>query len=128
MHTELLLFRTHSIFAPPPYPTVLDEIYLAYVDENHLPAALVVLLFIYLNCDVFNWPQASHPVRVTRLFTIARLLKYVSSLETGVLEKELSCVPNDVLGSVDYIDAVHIILVLVHELAPLSHGSGSTFV
>lgn len=109
---------------------MLDEIYLAYVDDNHLPAALIILVFIFLNCDIYNWPQASHPVRVTRLFTIARLLKYVSSLGEGELEKELSSglIRQEVLEGVDWIDAVHVVLVLVNELAPLSHGEGSTFV
>lgn len=128
MHTELLLYRQHEIFALSPYPMVLDEIYLAYIDAGKLSAALVVLLFIFLNCDVYNWPQSNHPVRVTRLFTIARLLKYISSLPQKDLSLSLPCVSNEVLADIDWIDAVHVVLVLVSELAPLSHGRDSVFV
>ncbi|CAG8976284.1 hypothetical protein HYALB_00011769 [Hymenoscyphus albidus] len=128
MHLEMSLFRDHNIYALPPYPTVLDEIYLAYVDASRLAAALIILLFIFLNCDVVNWPQGMHPVRVARLFTISRLLKYVSSLSSQEREVELGCVERGVLEGVDWIDGTHVVLVVVSELATLSYGVGSVFV
>ncbi|KAH8674537.1 hypothetical protein BGZ60DRAFT_429534 [Tricladium varicosporioides] len=126
--SELSLLNSHQIFALPPYPTILDEIYLTYIDTNHLISALILLLFIFLNCDVYNWPQPNHPVRVTRLFTIARLLKYAASLEQSVLAQTIPFVPSEVFKSIDFIDAVQTILILVNELAPLSHGKGTRFV
>ncbi|TVY48786.1 SET domain and MYND-type zinc finger protein [Lachnellula occidentalis] len=125
--SDLSLYKNHKLFALPPYPTILDELYLAYIDNEHLTSALIILLFIFLNCDIYNWPQPNHPIRVTRLFTIARLLKYASSLEPANLEQTLPFIPREVLAGIDFIDATHAILILVSELAPLSHGQGTRF-
>lgn len=125
--SNMTLLQSHQLFALPPYPTILDEIYLIYVSNNYLPAALVLLIFIYLNCDVYNWPQPGHPVLVTRLFTIARLLKYVASLELATLFQDLPYIPQASLQTTDFIDAVHVVLVLVDELGVKSHGKGSNF-
>ncbi|EPE36391.1 SET [Glarea lozoyensis ATCC 20868] len=120
-------FHTNALHALPPYPTLLDEVYLLYIDTSYLPAALILLLFTFLNCDVYNWPQPHHPVRVTRLFTIARLLKYAASLQLEDLTSSLPTVPSEVLQSVDFIDAVHVVLVLVDDLGRKSHGADSRF-
>ncbi|KAG9229588.1 hypothetical protein BJ875DRAFT_387044 [Amylocarpus encephaloides] len=126
-HVELTPFRTHEVFAVPPYPTILDEIYLTFVDNERLAAALVVLLFIFFNCDVYNWPKSTHPARVTRLFTIVRLLKYVASLEPTVLVESLAPVPKELLSRLDYISTAHVLITIMLELGPLSHGEGTTF-
>jgi hypothetical protein len=125
--SDLSLFKEHKLFALPPYPTILDELYLTYIDNEHLTSALILLILIFLNCDVYNWPQPNHPVRVTRLFTIARLLKFASSLEPAALAQSLPFVPKEVLGGIDFIDATHAVLILVNELTPLSHGKGTRF-
>lgn len=126
--SDLSLYKTHKLFALPPYPTILDELYLSYIDNEHLTSALILLLFIFLNCDIYNWPQPNHPIRVTRLFTIARLLKYAASLEPAALQHSLPFIPSEVLAGTDFIDATHAVLILVDELAPLSHGQGTRFV
>ncbi|TVY18552.1 SET domain and MYND-type zinc finger protein 6 [Lachnellula arida] len=126
--SDLSLYKTHKLFALPSYPTILDELYLAYIDNEHLTSALILLLFIFLNCDIYNWPQPNHPIRVTRLFTIARLLKYAASLEPAALAQSLPFIPREILAGIDFIDATHAVLILVSELAPLSHGQGTRLV
>jgi hypothetical protein len=58
----------------------MHELYLNYLDKSSFLNALIVLLFMFLNCDVYNYPPPHHPVRVIRLFAIAKLLKHLSSL------------------------------------------------
>ncbi|KAF4636889.1 hypothetical protein G7Y89_g1188 [Cudoniella acicularis] len=124
----LSMLKANQIFALAPYPMILDEIYLTYVDHNKLESALILLLFIFLNCDVYNWPQPNHPVRVTRLFTIVRLLRYVASLEASVVFQHVPFMPEEAFDKIDFVDAVQAMLILVNELAPVSHGKGSRFV
>lgn len=126
--SDLSFYKTHQLFALPPYPTILDELYLTYIDNSHLLSALIVLIFIFLNSDIYNWPQPNHPARVTRLFTIARLLKYASSLESVILAQHLPFVPKTILEKIDFIDTTHAVLILVRGLAPFSHGKGTRFV
>lgn len=126
--SDLSLFKANQLFALPPYPIILDELFLTYIDNGLLPSALILRLFISLNCDPYTWPQPHHPLRVTHLFTLARLLKYAASLEPATLAENLGFVPREILESIDFIDAVHAVLIIVNELAPKAQVRNSTFV
>jgi hypothetical protein len=103
--------RERKLFAQPPYPVTLNELYLHYLTApSTYTKALSVLLFIYLNCDLYNYPQPHHPIRVTRLFSIAKLLKTIEGLQ-----------------NIDLVSANQTLLLCVRSLGSKSHGSESRF-
>ncbi|RFU34317.1 hypothetical protein B7463_g1965, partial [Scytalidium lignicola] len=130
-HSLLSPLTTHGRYAQAPYPSFLHAFYLAYLDtEAYLPAT-VVLIFLHLKCDIYNYPQPHNPVRVIRLFTIAQLLKVIASMSTEDLQstcKQFLSKDKEniemVLG-IDYISTVQALLILVTELVEKSHGPGT---
>jgi hypothetical protein len=66
-------FRENRVYALPPYPSILHELYLYYIDIKAFSIALSLLLFMYLHCHVYSYPQPNHPLNVERLYTIAKL-------------------------------------------------------
>jgi hypothetical protein len=105
------ILSQHKLFAQTPYPLILNEIYLYYLaNSSTYTNALSVLLFIYLNCDVYNYPQPHHPIRVTRLFSIAKLLKNIDGLQ-----------------NIDIVSANQTLLLCVRSLGAKSHGVESRF-
>ena len=100
-----------TLFAQTPYPTILHEYYLDYLaTPSTYTKAVSLLLFIYLNCDVYNYPQPHHPIRVTRLFTIAKLLQNIDSLP-----------------GIDVLSANQALLLCARSLGAKSHGMESRF-
>jgi SET and MYND domain-containing protein len=102
------------------------------LDKSDYVPALIVLLFIYLNCDVYLYPQPHHPVRVIRLFTIAMMLKQVASIQDdrGLMRGVKSSRPSqlhELLKSIDFVSAVQVLLILVKGLGIKSHGETSAF-
>lgn len=124
-------------FALHPIPKVMHEVYLNYLDAGMYFDALVILLFLFLNCDVYNYTQPHHPVRVIRLYAIAKLLKCLSS--RSPLSIQASARLNTatdvarrpklhrVLEDFDWINSTHTMMILVCEQAPKSHGKDSRF-
>jgi hypothetical protein len=55
------LFQS-GIYAQPPLPTALWELYLYYLDNQHYSEAVILLLFIQFNCNVITYPQPHHPL------------------------------------------------------------------
>jgi SET domain len=115
-----------------PMPKIMHELYLSYLDNSSYLSALVILLFTYLNCDVYNYHQSHHPVRVVKLFTIAKLLKHLSSLtpeDLKLLAGDANRHPelHKAIKDIDWINSFHAVLLLVWEQAPKSHGKGSGF-
>lgn len=103
--------RHRGQFAQSPCPFILHELYLHYLaNDSTYAQALSLILFIYLNSDVYNYPQPHHPIRVTRLFTIAKLLKNIEGLKTT-----------------DVVSANQTLLLCVRRLAARSHGPESRF-
>lgn len=100
----------YKLFAQTPYPLILNEIYLHFLTTSTYAKALSVLLFIYLNCDLYNYPQPHHPIRVTRLFSIAKLLKIINGMQ-----------------NIDVVSANQTLLICVRNLGVKSHGVGSRF-
>ncbi|KAH7354718.1 hypothetical protein BKA65DRAFT_394507 [Rhexocercosporidium sp. MPI-PUGE-AT-0058] len=131
---SLTPLTTNKIFALPPYPEILHEIYLAYIDAQAFVPALVTLLFLFINCDLFIYPQPYHPVRVVRLYTIAKLLKHVASLTSTELLHDISTdlrVKEEIAKTIqgmDLINSFHVVIILVWSEAKRSHGEESTFV
>jgi hypothetical protein len=121
-----------KFFALHPFPKIMHELYLNYLDTSSYVNALVVLLFLFLNCDVYNYPQPHHPVRVIRLFTIAKLLKHLSSLSPEEFQS-LTGGANDrlelrrTIEGIDLIDSFHAVMILVWEQGSKSHGKDSRF-
>lgn len=109
-----------QISAISPYPDILQNLYLSYLDTSNYVPALVLLLYTYLNCDVYLYPQPHHPVRVTRLATISRLLKQVASIQDDDRElmRGIESIPRlqSLIVSIDFITAVHVLLLVVRAL------------
>jgi SET and MYND domain-containing protein len=120
----------HKQFALHPFPKIMHELYLNYLDISSFLNALIVLLFLFLNCDVYNYPQIHHPVRVIRLFTIAKLLKHISSLSPESIQSLTGDIKEHVITikDIDWIDSFHTIMILVWEQGSKSHGKESRFV
>ena len=119
-------------FARYPMPKIPHELYLSFLDDDSYLNALVVLLFLFLHCDVYNYPQPHHPVRVIRLFTIAKLLKHLSSLSSEDFNN-LAEDPNrqpklhQAIADIDWINSFHAVMILVWEQGGKSHGKNSRF-
>jgi hypothetical protein len=119
-------------FAIHPMPKIIYELYLAQLDSSSYLNALVILLFLFLNCDVYNYPQPHHPVRVIRLFTIAKLLKHLSSFSPETLNN-MAGNPgrqskfHQALEDIDLINSFHAVMILVWEQGVKSHGKNSRF-
>lgn len=129
--TLLSPLATHGCYAQPPYPSLLHAIYLAYLDMGAYLAATIVLIFLHLNCDIYNYPQPHNPVRVIRLFTITQLLKVIASMSTEELQSACHQFLSEhkekverILG-IDYISTVQAILIVTTDLVGKSHGSGT---
>jgi SET and MYND domain-containing protein len=107
----------------------MHELYLNYLDISSFINALIVLLFLFLNCDVYNYPQTHHPVRVIRLFTIAKLLKHISSLAPESIQSLTGDIKEHVIAirDIDWINSFHTIMILVWEQGIKSHGKESRF-
>jgi len=119
----------HKQFALHPFPKIMHELYLNYLDTSSFINALIVLLFLFLNCDVYNYPQPHHPVRVIRLFTIAKLLKHMSSLSPESIQSLTGDIKEHVIAikDIDWINSFHTIMILVWEQGSKSHGKESRF-
>jgi hypothetical protein len=121
-----------TLYALHPLPKIMHELYLNYVDTASYVNALVLLLFLFLNCDIYNYPEPHHPVRVIRLFTIAKLLKYLSSLSPEEFQS-LTGGTNDgvelrrTIEGINLIDSFHAVMILVWEQGSRSHGKESRF-
>jgi len=117
-------------FALHPVPKIMHEMYLNYLDGHDWLDALAILLFLFLECDVYNYPQPHHPVRVIRLISIARLLKEISTLSPLAIKASAGDVKlqpklHRAIEEFDWINSVHAIMILVAEQAPKSHGRDS---
>ena len=135
MLTEVLLllrpFREGGRYAEPSFIAVLYDIYLLHIDEEFIPSALILLIFMHLNCYPFPYPQAHHPSNVVRLFTIARLC----NIMPGLRERKGSSLTERLkpggkalqafVGVTDWISASQCLLIEIIELAALSHGKES---
>jgi hypothetical protein len=102
-------------------------------------------MYRFINSDVYNYPQPHHPVRVIRLFTIARLLKTVasqtnpSSVRSPFLDFPLSpshhpptsnqtvTDPIQAFQNIDLVSTIQCLLILVKSLATKSHGAETAF-
>lgn len=68
-------------YAQQPLPTVLNEIYLIYLEKADYISALILLIFLIIHADPINYPSPYHPQRVTRILALQRLCKFLASLD-----------------------------------------------
>ncbi|KAH7397999.1 hypothetical protein BKA64DRAFT_745539 [Cadophora sp. MPI-SDFR-AT-0126] len=135
--------NSNKLLALPPYPETLHSLYLAYIDAQTFTSALITLLSLFLNSDIFTYPQAHHPVRVVRLYTIAKLLKHIASLTPTELLQDISGMQTAAPSSsdlrakediakafqaIDLIDAFHVVAIITWSEARKAHGEESGFV
>ncbi len=131
----------NDLFALEPYPEILHELYLAYVDTRAFTTSLIVIIFLFLNSDVLTYPQSHHPVRVVRIYTIAKLLKHIASLTPTELLQDIGQVNSSsstfleakediakAIQKMDLINSFHSILILSWEEAKKSHSEDSVFI
>jgi hypothetical protein len=79
-------FREGGVYALPPYPSILHELYLYYIDNKAFAIALSLLIFMHLNCHVYSYPQPHHPSSVERLYTMAKLCQTL--IPTSIEEED----------------------------------------
>ncbi|CZT45736.1 uncharacterized protein RSE6_06073 [Rhynchosporium secalis] len=135
----------NTIFAFPPYPEIVHETYLTYIDMQAFTPALITILFLFFNCDMFTYPQPHHPVRVIRLYTIAKLLKHLASLNPTEILQDISSISTGTnissfsnlsmmediakaMQGLDFIKSFHVMVILAWSEAKKSHGEESRFV
>ena len=114
-------FARLQTYAIIPLPMIVNELYLHHVDTGAYVEALILMLFLSMHCDPFTYPQPTHPVRILHLYTIAKLLKHIASLDTDELLPPDSTPFNEdqrqTIRNIDYVSAVQVFLILVKELA-----------
>lgn len=130
MHTKTIC----SLPALAPYPLILQNIYLAYLDTQSWIPALICLLSLALHTDPFTYPVPHHPVRVVRLYTIARLFKHISTLTpaeflgaVGSENRDILRTFTDIGNRVEYEDILQVLMAIVSEEVGRSYGEGSWF-
>jgi hypothetical protein len=124
----------HRLFAFPPYPSCLHSIYLHRLSKQSYLPALITILSLFLSSDLYTYAQTFHPVLVTRLYTIAKLLKHVASMSDDELREEIgwfgSGAPEvaKTCQNIDFVGAWYVVLVIVLEEGRKAHGEGTSFV
>ena len=123
------LLTKAKTYAYQPVPTIIHELFLHYTSVADYSIALSILLFKFLNCDVYNYTQAHHPTRVIALCTIARLLKTLADTlsRPAAPSNDASIVPKDLLNNIDFISAYQAVMILVVQFVGMSHGLDSKF-
>ena len=122
-------------FANPPYPTILNRLYLYQLDNQNFPAALSLLIFIHLNCNIYTYPQLHHPSNIAHLLAMAELC-----IELSLQDQDPAPAPNQTqiqaptpqhppkttpYPPLDVLTAAQLLLILLRRLVPLSHGPKS---
>ena len=137
LHAGFQILRpqiSHRLYAIPPLPALLNELYLYHLSQDQYIETLVILLFISLHLDPHTYPQLHHPIRVTRLYTLATLFKHISSLPTVSLfpsssrSSKLNEDQQHAIRNLDFISANQVFLIFAFEAGTKSHGEDSVFV
>ncbi|TGO88098.1 hypothetical protein BPOR_0184g00080 [Botrytis porri] len=116
-------------YAQQPLPTVLNEIYLIYLEKSDYISALVVLIFLIIHADPINYPSPNHPQRVTRILALQRLCKFLASLdpeEFGKWETEnLNGGKQGGLKNIDWISTCQLVMYGLRETGNRCWGKQS---
>lgn len=125
-------FGYHAIA---PYPAGLHELYLTFLDLESWIPALICLLSLVLHSDPYIYPSPHHPVRVIRLFTIAKLLAHVGGLTSDELPQAVVGLSRDItqairepLQELAISASIQLLMGIVAEEARNSFGDRSRFV
>lgn len=123
MNDYILLQR----YAQQPLPTVLNEIYLIYLDKAEYISALIILIFLIRHADPINYPSPYHPQRVTRVLALQRLLKFLASYDPEALRKFAlqHGIPVAVLCEVDWVSACQMVMYVLREVGNKCWGKNS---
>ncbi|KUJ11294.1 SET domain-containing protein [Mollisia scopiformis] len=117
-----------------PSPAVQHNIFLIHLDNQSWIPALIFLLSLALHTDPYNYPAPHHLVRVVRIFTIAKLFKFLSTLsppEFVLLLSDQDIETRDSIQKIvpllDFMDVLQVLMAIVSEEVGKSHGVGSRF-
>ncbi|TGO55513.1 hypothetical protein BCON_0091g00290 [Botryotinia convoluta] len=116
-------------YAQQPLPTVLNEIYVIYLEKANYISALIVLIFLIIHADPINYPSLYHPQRVTRMLALQRLCKFLASLnpeEFGKWETEnLNEGRQGRLKNIDWISTCQLVMYGLRETGNRCWGKQS---
>lgn len=104
-----------------PMPALLQQHAVACLGTRRYNEALVAMIRLHVLADQAIYPQPCHPVRVVHAWTLATLAKAVSNDEDSPFCKALQAC------GVDLPVLFLALLSEIHDQAPKSHGSQSTF-
>jgi hypothetical protein len=109
-----------------PFPTLLNEVYLIYLQKEDYMSALIILLFLVIYTDPVEYPSPFHPQRATRLLALHKLLK-LDIFDANMLEQYGGDhdMPSSILGEVDWFVARCVVLSAVREVGGKCWGSES---
>ncbi|KAM3074885.1 hypothetical protein ACMFMG_008298 [Clarireedia jacksonii] len=110
-----------------PFGTLLNEIYLIYLQKTEYLSALIILLFLVIYVDPVEFPSPFHPQRAARLLALYKLLK-LDIFDSNKLEKfgEDTEIVSDILEEVDWLAARCAVLSAISEVGKKCWGSESS--
>ncbi|PQE04341.1 SET domain protein [Rutstroemia sp. NJR-2017a BBW] len=109
-----------------PFPTLLNEVYLIYLQKADYMSALIILLFLIIYLDPVEYPSPYHPQRATRLLALYKLLK-LDIFDTNTIAQytEDHDMPSSIFAEVDWFVARCMVLNAVKEVGAKCWGSES---
>ncbi|CZR65767.1 uncharacterized protein PAC_15667 [Phialocephala subalpina] len=123
-----------GINAISPYPAVLHSLYLTFIDMESWIPALICLLSIALDSDPFTYPSPHHPVRIVRLFTLAKLITQIAGLTSNQFTLALTGLSREAAGAIEdplcelqYFGSFQVLIGIVAEEMGQAFGEGSRF-
>lgn len=115
--------------AQQPLPTVLNEIYLIYLEKAEYISALIVLIFLIIHADPINYPSPYHPQRVTRVLALQRLCKFLASLDPEEFERweteKLNSGRQGRLRNIDWVSTCQLVMYGLRETGNRCWGKQS---
>jgi len=119
-----------------PYPDILHEIYLLYLNAEMYAPACTVLAHIIDKVDPFIHPEPWHPSRLINLWSLVGLLQQLMHPPTpsthrypypSKLGSITPMIPRQFAAEFSVLDAAYAVLALIDHYVPRSYGRESRF-